>query len=122
MGTFEWVVVGLVVAAVLVNIAAAKGWIPGFSAASLDGVAVKLAALLAKVKGTIALTYAGRQAIRTIMLFVMVCLETLPDGEQKDKCKEGARNIDSAFFDPPHAIVPGTKANLPTDSKVVKID
>lgn len=102
MDLFGWVVVALVVGAVGVNIAAAKGKIPGFKgASSLDGLAVKLATLVTKVKGDLAVSYAGRQAIRTIMLFVMVCLDALPDGPEKDKCKQGARDIDAAFFSPP---------------------
>lgn len=126
MGTFGWVVVGLVVAAVVINVVAAKGWVPGFSGTSLDAAAVKLATLLTKIKGDIAMSYAGRQAIRTIMLFVMVCLDTMPDGEQKNKCKQGAKDIDAAFFDPPHAVVNSSSAankpNVPVDTKVVKID
>lgn len=97
-----WVIVAIVIGAIIFNVAYAKGWIGTGSGGRLDGLAVKLASLVSGVKGEVVLSYAGRQAIRTVMLFVMVCLEALPDGDQKDKCKQGARDIDAAFFDPPH--------------------
>lgn len=103
-----WIIGLLVFAAVVLIVIntplGSKLGLPGAGKLSLDGAAIKLAALVKKVKGDVVLSYAGRQAIRTIMLFVMVCLETLPDGDVKDQCKDGAKKIDAAFFDPPQVV------------------
>jgi hypothetical protein len=125
MDTFGYIVLGLVVGTIVLNVmvylsksgvlpalpkagaGAGGGLLP--SGLSLDSLMVQLAGLITKVKGDVTLSYPGRQAIRTIMLFVMVCLDTLPDSPEKDECKKGARAIDAAFFDPPQARTPAQR-------------
>ncbi len=120
MNPFVVVVIVLVVAAVVINIAVAKGWKPKSAVGtSAEGVALKLASLVTTLKGEIALSYAGRQAVRTLMLFIMVCVETLPDGAEKDDCKKGAKAIDSAFFSIPKTAAPEVVAK--TDPKTLTI-